>query len=60
MTLDEAIQVKRKYLDANFASMTHEERLADSLSIEALKRIKARRDLKTGWEKGLLPGETEK
>jgi hypothetical protein len=28
------------------------------LGIEALKRIKARRDLQTGWELTPLPGET--
>ena len=31
-----------------------------NLGVEALKRIKNRRDLGTRWDSGKLPGETEK
>ena len=60
MTLEEAIKLLKYYEDPLHNESVAKRREARKLGIEALKRIKMRRDLGTGYEPKLLPGETEK
>ena len=59
MTLTKAIEVLQDLLGEGPQYPPDDRRGAVKLGIEALKRIKARRDLKSGWEKQPLPSETE-
>jgi hypothetical protein len=59
MTLEEAIKTLELENKHPWNKDNSELRQAVKLGIEALKRIKGRRDLESGWEKPLLPGETE-
>ena len=58
MTITEAIKTIDNLLNVLGDMAIEEDAEAMKLGIEALKRIQARRDLKTGWEKTPLPGET--
>jgi len=59
MNLTKAIEIKEEMRSLGLAPYDEASLKADDLSIEAMKRIQARRDLKTGWEVTPLPGETE-
>jgi len=59
MKIDEAIETLESMLPSEMPNNPPRRLDAYRLGIEALKRIKERRDLKTGWEIQLLPGETE-
>lgn len=58
MTPEEAIEINRRIKEVHRKLALADDVEAIQLGIEALKRIKARRDLRTGWEIQLLPGET--
>ena len=59
MTIDEAIEILQS--DATDLTIYEVPDFIDAihLGIEALKRLKDRRDLGTGWEITPLPGETK-
>lgn len=59
MTIKEAIKRQTTFVKKNKGYFDYEDIQAAQLGIEALKRIKDRRDLGTGWEITPLPGETE-
>jgi len=59
MTLDKAIEILDLITDTPPSGANQDFVDAVKLGIEALKRIKDRRDLRTGWEAQLLPGETK-
>ena len=59
MELDEAIKVKLDFFKEHQHIMSYEERLADALSVEALKREGEYRQTAPVMNIVLLPGETE-
>lgn len=59
MTIDEAIKILDRLVEYYRAGYRGDDRTALKLGIEALKRIKYRRDQGKGYEPRLLPDETE-
>ena len=60
MTIDEAIEIKEKYIQKEYNRwLPPEFREADNLSIEALKRYKIIRACFSELREDRLPGETE-
>lgn len=59
MTLDEAIVIKETPEPGYFAIPARDRRVANNLSIEALKRVKWHKDQHEKGYYELLPGETE-
>ena len=59
MQIEEAISLNRKLLRAGNYDVDPKFTKAIKLGIQALKRIKERRDQGKGYEPRLLPGETE-
>jgi len=60
MTIDEAIEIKEKYIQKEYNRwLPPEFREADNLSIEALKEVEKARYGDPALDGELLPGETE-
>jgi hypothetical protein len=59
MTIDEAIQLLSESADTGITTFNERFKEAEKLGIEALKRVKANKDMDIIGALKLLPGETE-